>query len=189
MSSHTNTGDTKQTLTVSRPPLLKESSDAVFRQMVHDLLAFTSRVETIRQDFGRHIGLSGIQYTILISIAHLQNQQGGIGIKSLAKHLTLSESFITIEVGKLVQAKLVEKTTNPKDRRGVLLSTNNKSDTMLASLSPVQCQVNDALFNTFNADEFNDFAHIIKRLLGDAERAAALSDYLINAHQQTQNSR
>ena len=110
-------------LTVSRPALLEGGDDAMFRQLVHNLLAFSARLESIRAQFGAYLGLTGVQYTILISVNHLQDDQG-VGVKALADHLGLSGAFVTIETGKLIKADLLRKRANPEDRRRVILEVD-----------------------------------------------------------------
>ena len=74
--------------TVSRPALLAHDSDKVFRQMVYDTLAFAARIQEVRSRFGEFIGLPGAQYSILMAIAHQQDE--GIGVNAIAEHLHLS---------------------------------------------------------------------------------------------------
>ena len=100
-------------LTVSRPELLMDGSDAQFRQLVHRLLAYASSLEAIRAGLGEMIGLSGVQYTILICIAHLEEGRG-VGVKAIADHLSYTGAFVTIETGKLAALGLVEKRQNPR---------------------------------------------------------------------------
>ena len=139
----------KQTLhaTISRPEMLRDGSDAEFRQLVHDLLAFSSRLQDIRASFGAHLGLTGIQYTILISIRQL-NEGDGVSVKTVAEHLSLSSSFVTIETKKLIARELLEKRTDADDRRRVQLSISMEGDVLLSELRPLQQQVNDALFQS-----------------------------------------
>lgn len=163
--------------TVSRPELLKDGSDRAFREMVHGLLAFSSRLETVRQTFGAILGLSGIQFTLLISILHLQGK-AGVGVKALADHLSLSGAFVTIEIGKLVKLGLIEKQINPEDRRRVLLAISDKGASLLSELAPVQADVNDVLFEPLSAESFNLLHDLSADLVESAERAVALSEYL-----------
>src|SRR5690349_13799573 len=58
-------------LTVSRPELLSGGTDRDFRRLVHNMFAFMARHESVRDGHARHIGLAGVEYTILISIGHL----------------------------------------------------------------------------------------------------------------------
>jgi MarR family transcriptional regulator, organic hydroperoxide resistance regulator len=164
-------------LTVTRDALLKDGSDAQFREMVHALLAFSVRLESIRQEFGAHIGLTGIQYTILISVAHMQGASG-LGVNAVAQHLSLSGPFVTIEVGKLVKLDLLTKRTNPDDRRRVLLQTTPKADALLAALTPVQQEVNDVLFDPLSARQFDAMHGLGKQLVDSASKALSLAQYL-----------
>ncbi len=80
-----------QSLTVSRPELLVDGSDLCFRQLIHDTLAFASRVQEIRNRLGQTIGLTGTAFTILIAIQYLQNREG-VGVNQRRRVLlTLTE--------------------------------------------------------------------------------------------------
>src|ERR1700744_3280407 len=106
--------------TVSKPELLTDGSDSVFRQALHDALGFGARLQEIRNRLGETIGLSGPAYSILIAIEHL-GLEGEVGISRVGDHLHLSGAFVTIEVNKLVKAGLVDKTPHPEDGRRVVL--------------------------------------------------------------------
>ena len=88
--------------TVSRAALMPDGTDRAFRQFVHRLLAFSARLEAVRDKFGAILGLSGIQYSALISIAHL-SRDAAIGVKEVAEHLGLSGSFATLVIGQLTE--------------------------------------------------------------------------------------
>ena len=81
-------------LTTSRPELLSGGRDRPFRHLVHALFGFAAHHERIRTGHARVIGLAGIEYTVLIAIAHL-SQDGDVNVKSVADHLYLSGAFIT----------------------------------------------------------------------------------------------
>jgi len=164
-------------LTVSRPQLLLRGNDQAFRQFVHDTLAFASRVQAIRNALGSVIGLSGTQYTILIAIAREQ-QKRNIGINHIAENLHFSPAFVTIEVNKLVAAKLVTKKENPADRRRVLLTTTSKAMELLRSLTSVQRPVNDMLFESLSADDFECMRNKTPHLVDSADRALHLFDFM-----------
>ena len=166
---------TQPPLTIGRPDLLDGDGDARFRLLVHRLLAFSSRLEAVRAGLGQLIGLSGIQYTILICIAHLQGADG-VGVKRIADHLGLSGAFVTIEAGKLAEAGLVEKRPNPSDRRRVLLTVTGAGRARLDALAPSQRPVNDALFASLDREDFERLGAIAGNLVEDADHALALLD-------------
>jgi len=165
-------------LTVSRPELLANGDDSMFRHLVHDLLAFSVRLEAVRERFGRYLGLTGIQYTILISVNHLQGEDG-VGIKAIADHLGLSGAFVTIETGKLIRQGLLTKRPNPTDRRRVLLKVSAEGEGQLAALAPMQREINDAIFESLDAAGFDALTAQAADLRKGADRALALADYLL----------
>ncbi len=174
-------------LTVSREELLVAGSDAHFRQLVHRLLAYASSLEAIRASLGEIIGLSAVQYTILICIAHLQGEHG-IGVKAIADHLSYTGAFVTIETGKLATLGLVEKRQNPGDKRRVLLTVTARARALLSELAPAQRRVNDTLFQTLSADEYRHLCTLVETLLPDARNAQALAEFLSETNQKTEHT-
>ncbi|MFN0263700.1 MarR family winged helix-turn-helix transcriptional regulator [Tepidamorphus sp. 3E244] len=158
---------------------MRDDSDARFRELVHNLLAFSARLEAIRGRFGAHLGLTGIQYTILISVRHLEGEEG-VGVKALAEHLGLSGAFVTIETGKLIKEDMLMKRPNPLDRRRVLLSVSHKGRTCLHKLAPVQREINDLIFEALDEERFDALCTEAAALRHNGERAIALADYLLS---------
>ncbi|MEP9380021.1 MarR family transcriptional regulator [Aquabacter sp. CN5-332] len=168
----------KLPLTTSRKALLVNGSDREFRELVHDMLAFAAAMQDMRNRLGQLIGLSGTQYTILISIARLGQQGEELGVNQLADHLHLSGAFVTIEVNKLVAAGLVAKAVNPEDRRRVVLTVTDEAVERLEALSRVQRPANDALFEPLTAGDFKAIRGIVAKLAGTGDRTLRLIEYL-----------
>ena len=163
--------------TVTRRELLVAESDAEFRHLVHGLLAFSERLMAVRQGFGQAIGLSGIEYTILVSIAHLAELEQ-VSVNTIASHLHLSGAFVTIVTNQLVRKGLIRKGRNSYDRRRAVLTTTAKGQQLLATLAPLQQPVNDALFEPLTKEQFRDLAALVDPLVDAADRALALLEYL-----------
>jgi DNA-binding MarR family transcriptional regulator len=169
-------GERRPPLTVSRRELLTDGHDTEFRKLVHRLLAFSARLESCRSGFGALLDLTGVQYTTLISIAHLEGDDG-VGVKTVADHLGLSGSFLTIVSGQLAKRGLVEKSTNPQDRRRVHLRVTSKGRELLEGLAPIQRDVNDLLFQPLDAKRFQALNEIFADLIHAADEATALIGY------------
>jgi DNA-binding MarR family transcriptional regulator len=170
----------KPPLTVSKPALLVDGEDRQFRQFVHDMLAFSARVQGVRSGLASAVGLSDAGYSILISVLHLQDSDEGVGVNRVAEHLHLSGAFVTIEVGKLVKQGLINKVVHPEDRRRVLLTVTNAARLALADLAPMQRQVNDALFDALSADDFRRLAAILGKLTTCGDQALGLLNLLMD---------
>ena len=164
-------------LTVSRPELIVGGSDREFRHLVHGLFGFLARHEKIRAGHAKVIGLAGIEYTVLISIAHL-SIEGDVSVKRVADHLHLSGAFITSTVRRLVSLGLVHKKMDQGDRRRVTLTLSAKGNALLMRLAPSQRQVNDVEFGDLTRHEFRFLIDIVDRLIESGERAVALQTYL-----------
>jgi DNA-binding MarR family transcriptional regulator len=164
-------------LTISRPELKIDGSDHEFRSFVHGMLAFAARLEAVRSGFAGLVGLTGIQYTILISVKHLE-LQGQVNVSTIAEHLRVSGAFVTIETGKLLKLGLLTKRPDPEDRRRVCLSVTAKGRERLKRLAPAQVKVNDVLFEFMDAAEFRQLRGMVDRMTSCGDRAVALLDYL-----------
>src|ERR1043166_3373672 len=156
-------GDRGLPLTTSRPELLQEGRDRQFRHLVHALFGFAAHHERIRSGHGKAIGLAGIEYTVLISIAHLA-VDGDVNVKTVADHLYLSGAFITAVAGRLVQRGFILKRIDSGDRRRVTLTVSGKGRAALEKLAPIQRKVNDAEFGSLSREEFDLLSGIVDRL-------------------------
>jgi DNA-binding MarR family transcriptional regulator len=169
-------------LTTSRPELLSGGRDRQFRHLVHGLFGFAAHHERVRSGHARMIGLAGIEYTVLIAVAHL-SQDGDVNIKTVADHLYLTGAFITSAAGRLLRLGLIHKETDAGDRRRVTLTLTAKGREALERLAPVQRQVNDVEFGCLSREEFDLLTGIIDRLIECGSRAVALQTYLLSGRE------
>ncbi len=173
-----NRRDRSVPLTTSRPELLANGSDSEFRELVHNLFGFLALHEQIRGGHGKFIGLAGIEYTVLIAIAHLA-AEGDVNVKTVADHLHLSGAFITSTTRRLLQRGLIHKTMDSVDRRRVTLAVSGKGRAALEKLAPVQRRINDAEFACLSREEFKNLSNLIRRMIESSEQAVALQNYLL----------
>jgi DNA-binding MarR family transcriptional regulator len=166
-------------LTTSRPELLVGGRDREFRHLIHALFGFAAHHERIRAGHAKVIGLAGIEYTVLISIAHL-SQDGDVNVSAVADHLYLSGAFITAVTGKLVRLGLIDKKMDTGDRRRVTLTVSAQGRAALEKLAPIQRKVNDAEFGSLSREEFQLLTGIVDRLIESGARAVALQNYLLS---------
>jgi MarR family transcriptional regulator, organic hydroperoxide resistance regulator len=163
-------------LTVSRAALLAQGSDAEFRGLVHDLIAYGHKLDACRDAFAAIAGISGVQYEILM----LVSRADGLSIGEVAARLHRSGAFITIEANKLAAAGIVEKAPDPTDGRRVLLNTTAKSQKLLERLAPYQRRVNDLLFEFLDEKRFRELRVLAAKLVACGDRAVALTDVLLH---------
>lgn len=196
MTTHRNGPDLKETdalpaepsrvapRTISRTDLLEEGTDSRFRELVNTLLAVAARHETIRAGHGAYIGLPAPQYTILITAAHMANV-GPVRIKDLADLVSLSPTYITMELKKLYGRGLMRKSRNKEDSRVVDLFVTDKGYELLEELAPMQRQVNDQQFADMTKQDFDELLRLTKLLASNSDKAIALQSYLAQGHQAT----
>ena len=162
--------------TVSRAALLSRGSDAEFRGLIHDLIAYGHKLDACRDAFAAIAGISGVQYEILM----LVRRADGLSIGEVAARLHRSGAFITIEANKLAAEGILEKAADPADGRKVLLSMTAKSQKMLERLAPYQQRINDVLFEFLDEKRFRELRALAAKLVACGDRAVALTGVLIH---------
>ena len=167
----------KLPLTIGRSELLIDGSDRAFRKLVHGLFTFLALHEAIRDSYAAHVGLGGIQYTILQSIRHLSQRQD-VNVRGVAEHLRLSGSFITAETTKLQEMGLLEKRQSLDDRRRVSLRATRKGMQIFDDLAPMQRTVNDVQFGGLSKEQFHQLSTIVDHMIGTSQEALTLLHYL-----------
>jgi DNA-binding MarR family transcriptional regulator len=165
-------------LTVSRPDLLVDGSDAKLRNVIHRLHSHGQVMEKLAGGFGRLYGVSGVQHQIMTAVQRLQGTEG-VAVVDVAEYIRRSGAFVTIESGKLVASDLLEKMSDATDGRRVLLRLTREGHKRLADLAPVQRRINDMLFASLDRDRFLQLAMLLEDLLPNAEHAADMLE-LIN---------
>jgi DNA-binding MarR family transcriptional regulator len=163
-------------LTVSRAALLARGSDAEFRGLIHDLIAYGHKLDACREAFAAIAGISGAQYEILM----LVSRANGLSIGEVAARLHRSGAFITIEANKLVARGILEKGSDPGDRRRVLLRSNARSFQLLERLAPYQRRINDVLFEFLDAKRFRRLRALAGDLVAAGDRAVAMLELLLH---------
>lgn len=156
-------------LTVSRPALLAGGSDAEFRGLIHDLIAYAHRLDACREAFAQLVGISGAQYEILMLVSRAE----GLSVGEVAVRLHRSGAFITIESNRLVARGILEKAADPADGRRVLLRPNAHSRQLLQALAPHQRRINDILFECLDAKRFRQLRRLARDLVECGDRAVA----------------
>ena len=161
-------------LTVSRPALLAQGSDAEFRGLIHDLIAYGHKLDACRDAFAAIAGISGAQYEILMLVSRAE----GLSIGEVAARLHRSGAFITIEANRLAAAGILEKAADARDGRKVLLKNTSKSLALLEHLAPYQRRVNDVLFEFLDEKRFRELRALAAKLVACGDRAVALTEVL-----------
>jgi DNA-binding MarR family transcriptional regulator len=159
-------------LTVTRRALLKRGSDVDFRRLIYRLLLVEERLRRARDHLGRLAGLSGPQYTMLITVAYLQGATG-ITVQSLARNLRVTSAFITAESRRLIERGLLAKRTNPHDSRSTLLSVTAAGRRRIERLVPELRRINNAFFGHVSARSFADATRFLEQLLAGSEHVMA----------------
>jgi MarR family transcriptional regulator, organic hydroperoxide resistance regulator len=162
-------------LTVSRPALLARGSDAEFRGLIHDLIAYGHRLDACRDAFAAIGGISGVQYEIVMLVSRAER----LSIGEVAGRLHRSGAFITIEANKLAERGVLEKTSDPADGRKVLLRCTARGQEIIERMAPYQRRINDVLFECLDAKRFRELRALASDLVACGDKAVAMLGLLM----------
>jgi DNA-binding MarR family transcriptional regulator len=155
-------------LSVTRPEILIDGSDREFRRLIHRMLIGQARLAAVRECIAERIGVTGTQYTMLMSVLHLQGA-AGVSITSLADYLEVTGPHVTGLVGKLVASGFVRKAVNPKDRRSVLVKLTPAGRKKLLQAFEFISAVNDRLFEGVGREEYRAVASFNARFIRNTQ--------------------
>jgi DNA-binding MarR family transcriptional regulator len=159
-------------VTTSRKDLLKGGSDDWMRDAIYRLVQALSRLIACREAFGRQLGLTGSQFTVLIGVAYRQGDDG-IAIAPLAQHVGLAATHVTTEVGRLMRKGLLSKRPNKQDKRSVLITLSTKGEQAVRDVAPVVSAINDLLFKGIDRSQLEAVSGFASQLLQNSEYALA----------------
>jgi DNA-binding MarR family transcriptional regulator len=163
-------------LTVSRIELLQDGSDSAFRQLIQDMLSTSARLQAIRDKFGAIAGISGQQYSMMITIAHMQTRDEPVTVSGLSARLHVSGTFVTAEAQKLVSRGLIQKAPNPVDRRSVVLTLTEAGAALMRSVRDIVRDANDEIFRGLSADDFQVLLRLMAGFVDSLDDALALTE-------------
>jgi len=155
-------------LSVTRPEILIDGSDREFRRLIHRMLIGQARLAAVRECIAGRIGVSGTQYTMLMSVLHLQGT-AGVSITALADYLEVTGPHVTGIIGKLVSGGFVRKAVNPKDRRGGLVKLTPTGRRKLLQAFAFISAVNDRLFEGVGREEYRAVASFNARFIRNTQ--------------------
>jgi DNA-binding MarR family transcriptional regulator len=154
----------KAELTVTLPHLLVKGEDLVFREFVADLFAAASGMQSLRRALARSIELSAAEFSILLATWYLQ-KKGKVGITAIARHLHVASAHVTAEVGKLVDASLLQKSQDPGDTRAVIIRLTRMGERILVELAPLLRTINDRLFYGTTPNDVAVVSRFLKHII------------------------
>lgn len=99
----------------------------------------------LRQHIARTAGLSSAEFSVLLAVWHLE-RHGSLTVRAIADHLHVAAAYVTAEIGKLVNAKLLVKTSHPRDKRAVGIALTKSGRALFHRVMPMLREINDQLF-------------------------------------------
>ncbi len=161
--------------TTSAALLDREGGDADFRRLIYGIFTMTVNFDKIRERMATALGLSGIQYHILMVVAELSAEEP-VTISTVADRLHTSGAYVTMETKKLMRRGFLDKYPNPADGRSVILVLTPEGRQTIEEFAPYLCEINKELFDGFRSETFEAFRNIVDHMTRTSVRASELAE-------------
>lgn len=182
MAARTSDAPTSWTppVTATRDAVLPDGTDRDLRRLIYGIFTVSVRFDRLREAMADCVGLTGIQYHILMVVAEIGASEGGaaVTVSTVADVLHASGAYVTTESGKLVARGLLEKHRNPADGRSVVLAPTAAGRALIDGFAPDQQAVNDTLFDGVGPETFEKFLAIIEHMVGTSGEAVEMIERL-----------
>lgn len=174
--------DWRMPATTTTPALLDaDGSDADFRQLIYGIFTMTVNFDRIRERMALALGLSGIQYHILMVVAELSPDEP-VTISTVAERLHTSGAYVTMETKKLMRRGFLDKQPNPADGRSVILVLTPEGQETVDAFAPHLRAINDELFDGIGPETFAAFREIVEHMTRTSNSAADLAERVAREH-------
>ncbi len=158
--------------TITLPQMLRAGDDVAFRETLYLMVLAFGRLMRCREAFGRALSLTASQFIVLIGTAYRQGSEG-VSVRGLADHTQLAATHVTTEVGRLIEAGLLTKSANTRDRRGVLVRLTPKGEAAIHAVNPFLRRINDRLFQDVSREDFAVVTQFLATFALNSEDALA----------------
>lgn len=146
----------------------------IIKRFTLEISSINSRLERVRQFWGKALGVSAPQWMILIAISDL-DKNDGVPINVVSKLLHVDPSFVTTQSKLLEQKELLRRTSSPADARVVRLSLTDKTKKHLSGLAEQHKAFKKTVFEEFNEHELAEFTGKLAMLNIRLEKACLIA--------------
>ena len=161
--------------------LNNDGGDSDFRRMIYDIFTMSVNFDRIRERMASALGLSGIQYHILMVVAELSADMT-VTVSAIADRLHTSGAYVTMETKKLMRRGFLEKRPNPDDGRSVIITLTEEGCAAIDAFAPHLQAINDELFDGVGPETFKQFRAIVDHMSRTSKRGAELAEILARDH-------
>ncbi|NKB59949.1 MAG: MarR family transcriptional regulator [Alphaproteobacteria bacterium] len=175
MSTHSEVKETvteRSTLTVSHKELVIDGDDRDFRELIALFSAATGRMQSMRRELAKALGVSVAEFSVLTALMHLERKES-VRVRSIAEHLHVAAAHVTATIKQLTQSGWVIKSIDSNDGRAVSLRLTTKAQEKLTNFAPLLCAVNDRWFAGMSRAELLVVTEFMRRLVNQYDGAMA----------------
>lgn len=105
-------------------------------------------------------GLTLAQSFILLALY----EKNGLGVKGLAEQLFLDSSAVTGLIDRMEKENLLERRTDPEDRRAFQINLTTKGRNLAEQILPASKELNESMKLALDKEEWNGFMSFVRKI-------------------------
>lgn len=129
-------------------------------QLNHTLIEFYEKLSSWELDIIKGKGLS----LPLVHAVEILGAFGAMPMKQLAEKIGITMGTLTVQVDKMVAARLVERVPHATDRRSILVRLTKKGEQIFAEHDAQHLQLTQQLTRSFDANELQLLTELMQKL-------------------------
>jgi DNA-binding MarR family transcriptional regulator len=142
-------------------------------QVISRLGRLRSYIDTeLASVFEAH-GLGAATFGVLVTLARLDHEAGGISQRRLMDELRLTSGTISVRMDRLVAEGLVLREPDPEDRRNVRITLTDAGRELFERVAPAHLANERRLLAPLTAEEETQLAGLLRKLLLEFEGTSA----------------
>lgn len=112
-----------------------------------------------------------VDFTALVTLRRL-DQPGGVTQRQLMRELNLSSGTVSVRVERLGDRGLVNRATDPADRRNSLISLTDAGHALCDAVTPAHIATENRLLSALTEQQRGDLVYLLRTLLVSFEGSA-----------------
>lgn len=124
--------------------------------------------------FAEH-GLTAPDFAVLVTLARI-GEAGGVSQRRLMEELGLTSGTVSVRIDRLVDAALVERTTDPDSSRNVLITLTADGQGLVERVVPAHLDNESRLLASLDDAERDQLATLLRKLLVEFEGSMPAAD-------------
>ena len=143
---------------------LRKDFAVLAHEVVLNIFYTSTRLKKKAHQFFLDAGITDVQFNVLMLLFHNSGDTGGMSQAELSRMLLVNRANITSLVDRMEKADLVERSSQPGDRRLKVIKLTEHGRNLVLSLEESYMKEVRAVMSTLSESELNTLLHSLEKI-------------------------